>query len=214
MVDAAKASENHTDLRSGMHADLDRTLVTKAQIAARVAEIGRQLAADLDADLRATAARHTTKSLDDAANSVVIIPVLTGALVFAADLIRQLPLKLALRLVAVSSYPGRSMESKGVKIANELPHDLAGKHVVIVDDILDSGQTLGVLRELIQRQNPASVRCCVLLKKPESARKRPVDCEYVGFEIPDAFVVGYGLDYDGFYRNHPEIATLRLDVIR
>jgi hypoxanthine phosphoribosyltransferase len=188
-----------------MHADLDRTLVTKGQIAARVAEIGRQLAADLDADLRSTGTD---------ASQIVIVPVLTGALVFTADLIRHLPIKLALRVVAVSSYPGKSMESKGVKIAGELPHDLAGKHVVIVDDILDSGQTLGVLRELIERQRPASVRCCVLLKKPEGARKRPVECEYVGFEIPDAFVVGYGLDYDGFYRNHPEIATLRLEVTK
>lgn len=188
-----------------MHADLDRTLVTRDQIAARVAEIGRDLARDLGEDLKASGGDE---------GQVVIIPVLTGALVFTADLIRQLPMKLALRLVAVSSYPGKSMESKGVKIAGELPHDLAGKHVVIVDDILDSGQTLAVIRELIERQHPASVRCCVLLKKPESARKRHVEVEHVGFEIPDAFVVGYGLDYDGYYRNHPEIATLKLEVTK
>lgn len=192
-----------------MHADLERTLVTREQIAARVAEIGRQLAQDLAVDLGKDQDRG-----EDGDGGIVIIPVLTGALVFTADLIRQLPIKLSLRLVAISSYPGKSMESKGVKIASELPHDLAGKHVVIVDDILDSGQTLGVVRELIERQHPASVRCCVLLKKPESARKRHVEVEYVGFEIPDAFVVGYGLDYDGYYRNHPEIATLRLEVIK
>jgi hypoxanthine phosphoribosyltransferase len=139
--------------------------------------------------------------------------VLTGALVFTADLIRELPIKLALRLVAVSSYPGKSMESKGIMMASELPGDLAGKHVLIIDDILDSGQTLGMVRELVERQSPASVRCCVLLKKPQSARKREVAVEYVGFEIPDAFVVGYGLDYDGFYRNHPEIATLRREAL-
>jgi hypoxanthine phosphoribosyltransferase len=190
-----------------MHADLERTLVTREQIAFRVSEIGRQLAADLAVDMAG--------DRDGAGGeNVVIIPVMTGAMVFTADLIRQLPIKLSLGLVAVSSYPGKSMESKGVKIASELPHDLAGKHVVIVDDILDSGQTLAVVRELIERQKPASVRCCVLLKKPESARKRHVDVEYVGFEIPDAFVVGYGLDYDGYYRNHPEIATLKLDVLK
>lgn len=187
-----------------MHADLERTLVTREQIAARVAELGRQLADDLALDFGTASAQS--------GGNVVIVPVMTGALVFTADLMRQLPIKLSLELVAVSSYPGKSMESKGVKIASELPQDLAGKHVVIVDDILDSGQTLGVIRELIERQKPASVRCCVLLKKPESARKRHVAVEYVGFEIPDAFVVGYGLDFDGFYRNHPEIAILKLEV--
>jgi hypoxanthine phosphoribosyltransferase len=84
--------------------------------------------------------------------------------------------------------------------------------VVVIDDILDSGQTLGLVRELIEAQGPASIRVCVLLRKPVSARKREVPVEYIGFEIPDEFVVGYGLDYDGFYRNLPEIATLKPSV--
>ena len=100
------------------------------------------------------------------------------------------------------------MESKGVAMRSELPPNLAGKHVVIVDDILDSGQTLDLLKRLVLEQKPASVRLCVLLRKPGKAKidLRP---EYVGFDIPDEFVVGYGLDYDGFYRNYPEIATLK-----
>lgn len=191
-----------------MHADIDRILVSKEEIAARVAQLGQQVAADLSADLAQDAP-------DDAEGDgrVVIIPILTGALIFTSDLIRQLPIKLSLRMVAVSSYPGKSMESKGVKLASELPHDLAGKHVLIIDDILDSGQTLGVVRELIERQGPATCRCAVLLRKPESKRVRSVEVEYVGFDIPESFVVGYGLDYDGYYRNYPAIATLRTDVL-
>ncbi|QOI98984.1 MAG: hypoxanthine phosphoribosyltransferase [Phycisphaeraceae bacterium] len=189
-----------------MRADLGETLVTREAIARRVEAMGRALASDLEGSMRASGD-------DPSGGNVVLIPVLTGALVFTADLIRELPLKLSLRVVAVSSYPGKSMASKGVKMASELPGDLRGRHVVVVDDILDSGQTLGLLRDLIVEQEPASVRIVVLLRKPESARKRAVPVEYVGFDIPDAFVVGYGLDYDGFYRNHPEIATLRPDAI-
>lgn len=171
-----------------------RILVTRENIAARVRELGRTIAADLE-------------SAGD--GEVVIIPVMTGALVFGADLIRELPLKLSLKLVAVSSYPGASMASKGAKLASEIPSDLAGKHVLVIDDILDSGQTLAMVRELVEKQNPATMRICVLLKKPNAVRKREVSVEYVGFEIPDEFVVGYGLDYDGFYRNLPHIATLK-----
>jgi hypoxanthine phosphoribosyltransferase len=182
--------------------DLHNILVTRESIALRVRELGAELARDLETSLAGSDAR------------VVLIPVMTGALVFAADLIRELPLKLRLGLVAVSSYPGTSMTSKGARLESELPHDLAGAHVIVVDDILDSGQTLAMVREIIQAQNPASLRICVLLKKPKSARKREVEAEFVGFEIPDEFVVGYGLDFDGHYRNLPYIATLRADIAR
>lgn len=183
-----------------MHDDLQHILVSREQIAARVRELGVRIAKDLDS------------ALASGEGKVVLIPIMTGALVFAADLIRELPLKLRLGLVAVSSYPGTSMTSKGARLESELPHDLAGAHVLVVDDILDSGQTLAMVREIIQAQNPASLRVCVLLKKPRTARKRDVEVEYVGFEIPDEFVVGYGLDFDGHYRNLPDIATLRPDV--
>lgn len=184
-----------------MFRDIDRVLIDREAIAARVRTMGAEVAADLQ---RAIDRHH-----DPADDQVVLIPILTGALVFTADLIRQMPLMLCLRVVAVSSYPGKSMASKGAKIAGELPQDLAGKHVVIVDDILDTGQTLSIVKRLIQEQAPASVRICVLLRKPESCRKERIDADYAGFDIPDEFVVGYGLDYDGFYRNYPQIAVLR-----
>lgn len=178
---------------------LDHILIDEARIAARVGEMARDIAADLQ--------REVAQSGID---RIVLVPILTGAMVFVADLIRQMPLKLALGVVAVSSYPGRTIASKGAAIRGELPPDLVGRHVLIVDDILDSGQTLGLIRELVQEQRPASLRICVLLRKNvKRAVEVPVD--YVGFDIPDEFVVGYGLDYDGFYRNYPQIGTITLD---
>lgn len=181
-----------------MLSEVDRVLISRERIAARV----REMASDLAADLSKTPE-----------GSVVFIPVMTGALVFVADLIRELPVKLALHLVAVSSYPGLSTTSKGAKLQTELPDDLRGKHVVILDDILDSGQTLALLRGLIEEAQPASVRIVVLLDK-QVERHPTVDPEFVrpaysGFEIPDEFVVGYGLDHDGFHRNLPDVCTVR-----
>jgi len=179
--------------------EIDRVLIDRGRIAARVRELGVRLASDLQRDIDREGG---------ADGRIVLVPILTGSIVFVADLIRQLPMKLSLGVVAVSSYPGKSIESKGAAIRGELPRDLAGKHVVIVDDILDSGQTLSLVRQLVLEQRPATVRICVLLSK-RAARRVQVDAEYVGFEIPDEFVVGYGLDFDGYYRNHPDIVTLR-----
>lgn len=180
-----------------MFPEIDRILIDEARIAARVREMGRQIAGDLQADVARTGQ-----------DQITLIPILTGAVVFVADLIRQMPLKMRLGVVAVSSYPGRTMQSKGAAIRGELPQDLAGKHILIVDDILDSGRTLGLVRRLAAEQRPASLRIAVLLRK-EVERAEDVDVEYVGFDIPDAFVVGYGLDYDGHYRNYPQIAVLK-----
>jgi len=187
-----------------MQRDIEKTLISEAAIAARVDELGARIAADLQEAIGGDGAGP-----DD--GKLVIIPILTGAMVFVADLIRHLPLKLSLELVGVSSYPGKSMESKGVSIRHELPSTLAGKHVLVVDDILDSGHTLDVVTRLILEQKPASLRSCVLLRKPGKTRL-PVTPGYVGFDIPDEFVVGYGLDYDGYYRNLPQIATLKPDA--
>lgn len=189
-----------------MVADVESVLIDRAQIALRVHDLGRELAKDLQEELK-------RENDPEGHNRIIFVPILTGALVFTADLIRELSMKLSLRVVAVSSYPGTSVESKGAKLAGELPRDLAGKHVVIVDDILDSGQTLGLIDELVQMQKPASVRICVLLKKPPEVRKREVKAHYVGFDIPNEFVVGYGLDYDGFYRNLPYIGVLKQEAI-
>lgn len=190
-----------------MHHDIAKVLIGPEQIAARVRELGQRIAADLEADLRKDG--HGTND----EGRVVIMPILTGSIFFVADLVRHMPLKMSMRMVTVSSYPGQSTESKGARLRGELPGDLAGKHVLIIDDILDSGQTLGLVKDLVKDQTVGSVRVAVLLKKPQSRRVREVEAEYVGFEIPDEFVVGYGLDYDGYYRNLPSIATLTQDAI-
>lgn len=174
-----------------------RTLIDRERIARRVAELGRQITQDLERELASRDAE------------VVLLCALTGALVFTADLIRHMPVKLAVRTVTVSSYPGTSTTSQGVNIRGEIPTDLAGKHVLIVDDILDSGRTLGLLRRVILAQQPASLRVAVLLRKTKSGgRDEDVSADYAGFDIADDFVVGYGLDYDGYFRNLPEVAVL------
>lgn len=174
---------------------VERVLIDRDRIAARVRELGASIAADL--------ARDATPG-----ERVVLVPILTGSIVFVADLIRHMPLELSLGVVAVSSYAGATSTPGPAGIRGDVPTDLVGRHVLIVDDILDSGRTLGLVRRLVEAQRPRSVRVCVLLAKPDSARKEPVKVEYVGFEIPDVFVVGYGLDYDGFFRNRPEIGVL------
>lgn len=189
-----------------MFPEIERTLVTREAIAARVGVMAREIARDLAADL----VRDGHSALD--ADRVVLMPIMTGAMIFAADLIREMPVKLAIGLVTVSSYPGQSVASKGAQLASALPGNLAGKHVLVIDDILDSGQTLALVREVVGAQNPASLRIAVLLDK-KTRRVREVPVDYVGFEIPDEFVVGYGLDYDGYYRNHPEIVVLSKDVL-
>ncbi len=177
-------------------------LIDRQRIRTRVHEMGQALSDDLAASL--------AKEGQDAllhADRIVMVPIMTGAMIFTADLIREMPLKMSIRLVTVSSYPGQSTQSRGASLRSALPDDLAGHHVVLIDDILDTGRTLKLVRDLVMEQSPASVRSCVLLNKPER-REEDIIAEHVGFDIPDEFVVGYGLDYDGFYRNLPEIVSL------
>jgi hypoxanthine phosphoribosyltransferase len=183
-----------------MFPEVERVLIDQERIGARVRELGRQISRDLLEDISRSGNDH-----------IVLVPILTGSIVFVADLIRQMPLKLSLGVVAVSSYPGRSMQSKGAAIRGELPRDLAGKHVLIVDDILDTGRTLSLVRTVIAEQKPASLRLCVLLRKL-IPRIEEVTAEYVGFDIPDEFVVGYGLDFDGYFRNYPGVAVLKREA--
>ena len=182
-----------------MHGNVDRILIDRTAIAARVAEMGTQIASDLE--------------LSTGADRLVVVPVMTGALVFAADLVRTLPMRLRLELLEASSYPGTATSSQGVSLGRSPTEELAGAHVLILDDIFDSGQTLAAVRRLVKAARPASIRSAVLLGKQV---ERAVDIlpDYVGFEVPDEFVVGYGLDYDGWYRNLPDIAVLRLDADR
>ena len=185
-----------------MFREIDRTLIDDGAIDRRVGELADELAAALQAEIAQTGVER-----------VAVIPIMTGALVFTADLIRRLPLKLSLELVTVSSYPGRTTESQGVKLRGSIPDGLEGAHVVVIDDILDSGRTLAAVREAVLEQSPASLRFVVLLEK-RARREQAVNAEQVGFQIPDEFVVGYGLDYDGYYRNLPQIATLKPEHVR
>ncbi len=190
-----------------MFPQLEQILIDRAKIAERVAQMGVAIGEDFASRLQAEGVDGLIE------DRVVIVPIMAGAMIFTADLIRHIPLKLRLEMLAVSSYPGTATRSKGAKLASELTSDLTGKHVLIVDDILDSGRTLRLVRDLLDERGAASIRAAVLLDKQGVDRVPPPDghvfAEYIGFEIPDAFVVGYGLDYDGCYRNLPDIGVLR-----
>jgi len=181
-----------------MLADIEKIIITRQQIAERIKELGHQI-------------RHDLTNANDP-GEIVLVPILTGAIIFVADLMRELPLKIRIGVVAVSSYPGTAQQSKGAQLAGALPADLEGKHVLIVDDILDSGGTIRLIREEVAKRRPRSLRTCVLLrKKIPPALATP--CEYIGFDIEDLFVVGYGLDYDNHYRNLPDIGVLKKEAM-
>jgi hypoxanthine phosphoribosyltransferase len=177
-----------------MQADLDRILFDEATIHRRLDE----LAAKISHDYRD--------------RELTVIAILNGSVILLADLLRRIPLPLKLDCLSVASYHG-GIKSSGELVFRQvsLP-DVAGRHVLILDDILDSGVTLASIREKLETAGPLSVRICVLLEKKKS-RARAVVPDYVGFEIADEFVVGYGLDYMERYRNLPCIGVLRKDLI-
>jgi hypoxanthine phosphoribosyltransferase len=178
--------------------DIDRILIDRRRIAQRIAELGAEIRHDLD-------------DLDDD-SEIMLVPILTGSIIFVADLIRHLPHKIRIGVVTASSYPGATTQSKGAQLAGALPADLEGKHVLIIDDILDSGSTIRLIRQEISKRRPKSLRTCVLLRKTiSSALETP--CEYIGFDIPDEFVVGCGLDYNNYYRNLPDICVLKKEAL-
>ena len=172
-----------------MGQDLERVLLEEGQIAARIAE----LAAEIDADY--------------AGREVLLVGVLKGAVMVMADLSRRMHTPLTMDWMAVSSYGSGTKSSGVVRILKDLDTDIDGKHVLIVEDIIDSGLTLSWLVANLRSRNPASVQVATLLSKPDS-QKVDVDVRYVGFEVPSEFVVGYGLDYAGRYRNLPFVGTL------
>ncbi len=185
-----------TTARTGAPAeDIAEILVSESAIAAKVRELGARIAAD-----------YRGKDL-------VLVSILKGALPFLADLMRQVDLPLALDFLEVSSY-GASTESSGVvRILKDLANPIEGRDVLVVEDILDTGNTLAFVVDHLRSQHPASVRICTLLDKP-ARRLVPIAIDYRGFEIPDKFVVGYGLDYAERYRNLPFIGVLRPEVYR
>jgi hypoxanthine phosphoribosyltransferase len=170
--------------------DITEILLSEQVIQRRIAEMGSQI------------------SLDYVGKELVIVGVLTGAVTFLADLIRQITLPMELDFVAMSSYGQATKSSGEVRIVKDLGHPVEGKHVLVAEDIIDTGLTLRYLLETLLARQPASIATCVLLDKP-SRRLVEVPVEYRGFEIEDRFVVGYGLDYAGRYRNLPYIGVLR-----
>jgi hypoxanthine phosphoribosyltransferase len=172
-----------------MGADLLEVLITPEQLQARIAE----LAAQIDADY--------------AGRELILVGVLKGAVMVMADLARAMHLAVSMDWMAISSYGSGTTSSGVVRILKDLDADISGSHVLVVEDIVDSGLTLSYLVHNLQSRDPASVQVCVLLRK-RAAAQMSVDVAYTGFEIEDKFVIGYGLDYAERYRNLPFIGTL------
>ena len=182
-----------------MEDDIDRILISQERLATRVAEMARQITADHAADPAGS-------------GEITIVPILTGAFIFTADLIRRIPLAMKIGLMTVSSYPGTSMATQGSKLLGQQLGDLRGRRVLLIDDILDSGGTLRLVVPMLRELGATTVRTAVLLRKDRPEARETV-ADYVGFDIPDEFVVGYGLDYDDVYRNLPDIAILKPEAI-
>lgn len=149
-------------------------------------------------------------SRDYAGREVILVGVLKGAWMFMADLVRCLTIPVRIDFIAVSSYGSGTRTSGVVKIAKDLDSDISGKHVILVEDIIDTGLTLKHLRQLLGTRNPASIAICAAFDKKDR-RMVNIDIEYIGMEIPDEFIVGYGLDFDGKYRNLPDVSILSDD---
>jgi len=173
--------------------DIARVLISEEQIKERVAELGAQISRDYDG------------------LNPLLICVLKGGYVFLADLTRQITIHHGIDFMAVSSYGDATETSGVVQILKDLDRDITGRHIMIVEDIIDTGNTLAYLLENLKVRNPASIKLCTLLNKP-SRREVDLKVDYVGFDIDDEFVIGYGLDYAQKYRNLPFIAVLKPEV--
>jgi hypoxanthine phosphoribosyltransferase len=176
-----------------MNDDIASVLLTNEQIQNRTKEIGEAIAGKFKG------------------KNPLFIGVLKGSFIFMADLVRYMDIPCEVDFMAVSSYGNRSMTTGAVKINRDLSVDIENRHVIVVEDILDSGLTLNYLVNYLGGRNPASITVVTLLDKP-AQRQKPIDPNYVGFEIPNAFVVGYGLDYAEKYRNLPFIGVLKPEV--
>lgn len=173
----------------GLTADVERVLISEEQIQARTAELGRQITEDY------------------AGKDLLLVGVLKGAVMFMVDLSRAIDLPVALDFMATSSYGASTKSSGVVRILKDLDRSIEGKDLLIVEDIVDTGLTLKYLIDILRERGPASIQVCALLNKQKS-RKTDVELAYVGFEIPDEFVIGYGLDYAEVYRNLPFVGVL------
>lgn len=177
----------------GMRQDIAAVWASEEQLRERIEELGRQITKDYEG------------------KEPLFVGVLKGCFIFMADLVRACDLKCTVDFMVVSSYGSGTVSSGAVEIIKDLSHDIAGRDIIIVEDILDSGNTLSYLKKIMSARGPASIRIVTLMDKPER-RTADVTADYVGFTIPDAFVVGYGLDYDQRYRNLPYIGILKPEV--
>jgi hypoxanthine phosphoribosyltransferase len=191
------APGSNSPLYSG---EISSVLVTEEQIRCRTIELAHQVAADFQAE-------NGSSDLGD----LLLVGVLKGAVMFMTDFARALPIPVQFEFMAVSSYGSASSSSGVVRILKGLDRDIAGRNVLVVEDIIDSGLTLSWLLRNLATRNPATLEVCTLLRKPE-AIQIDVPVRYVGFDIPQEFVVGYGLDYAERYRDLPYIGTLAPEV--
>lgn len=178
-----------------MHDDVKEILFTKEQLQQRVAELGQQISRDFA----------------DKEEPVVLVSVLRGSYIFMADLSRAIDIPVQIDFMSVSSYGSGTKTSGQVEIKKDLSDPIEGVHVIVVEDILDSGTTLSYLMSVLSARHPASISLCTLLDKPER-REKPIYANYAGFTVPNAFIVGYGLDYAEKYRNLPYIGILKEEI--
>ena len=176
-----------------MNKDIDHVLVSQAQLKEKIAELGAQITKDYQG------------------KDLLLVSILKGACVFLSDLLRAVELPLSIDFMCVSSYGAGTVTQGHANIIKDLDVDIEGKDVLIVEDILDSGVTLSHVMEILRSRKPASLRRCSLLEKPER-HKVNVPIDYLGFVVPDEFVVGYGLDYAEKYRNLPYVGVLKESV--
>lgn len=174
-------------------ADKIRVMISQDELSTRIREIAEQVQKDY------------------AGKTLQLVCILKGSVFFACDLAKDLDLDVRLDFMTVSSYGGGTQSSGAVKIKKDLDHDIAGKDVLIVEDIIDSGNTLSALVPMLRLRKPASIEVATLLDKPSRREKDDVVVKYTGFKIPDEFVVGYGLDFDQKYRNLPFIGVVEQD---
>ena len=170
--------------------DIQEVLFDEAALAKRIGELANEI------------------NRDYVGKAPMLISVLRGSFIFVSDLMRRITLPCTVDFIAVSSYGAGTSSSGQVRMVKDLSEDIEGRDIIVVEDILDSGNTLSYLLKLLKARKPASIKLCTLLDKPER-RKVPVEVAYSGFSIPDAFVVGYGLDFDEKYRNLPYIGILK-----
>ena len=175
-----------------MHDDIERILFTQEELREKVAAMGKKISEDYQ----------------NASEDVFCVGILKGAVVFYTDLVRSILLPVQFDFMIASSYGNQTSTSGSVKLLKDLDYDVEGKHLIIIEDIIDSGTTMQYLMRILRERRPKSIKLCALLSKP-SRRTADVHIDYLGAEVPDEFLVGYGLDYAGTYRNLPYIGILK-----